>query len=208
MGGDKGWYVDLLCHQSLEGSIPGDPEEIRSLLGIKDRDWPRVWVRLEPCFPVVDGGRRRNGKMATVQGEYEQFLNGKRTGGQARIVRSARDPAGRILPADHPADHPADTQQDVQQKPSRATSINPATHPAGDPAGVQPASASASDTQNLRLGQPGLLAEDEHRARPAEGPGEPRNGRKTLATQPENPNPGPLADDVNAVLGAIRRGHS
>jgi len=53
----RGAFVELLAHQWMDGPLEVEPDDLRALVGATVREWPAIWRRLEPLFPVVDGGR-------------------------------------------------------------------------------------------------------------------------------------------------------
>jgi uncharacterized protein YdaU (DUF1376 family) len=55
-----GLYVRCLNHAWLNNGLPDDPLEIRRALRDLPKDFSRKWMRVEPCFPISEDGRRRN----------------------------------------------------------------------------------------------------------------------------------------------------
>jgi len=55
---ERGWYVDLMCFEWIEGSIPDDPDELARLVGAQPTQFRKAWERIGPCFkkkPRVEG---------------------------------------------------------------------------------------------------------------------------------------------------------
>ena len=104
---ERGAYVDLLCHAWLSGGIPADDQDIARLLGGGLRTWKRLKVRIDPCFSVVDGAKRRNPKQEEVRAARQSFRDrGARGGKQAASKRVAESAV--LLGQNPPAiDHPS-----------------------------------------------------------------------------------------------------
>lgn len=63
---EKGVYIDLLCHQHQDGSIPNDVDRLARLVGLSSEVFGKVWVTLKDKFVVGDDGKLRNKKLARV----------------------------------------------------------------------------------------------------------------------------------------------
>ena len=59
----RGAYLELLCAQWLDGSLPDDKDELRAILAVSEPEFSKVWSRVEPMFPVCQDGQRRNEKL-------------------------------------------------------------------------------------------------------------------------------------------------
>jgi len=56
----KGMYVMLLNHAWRNDGLPENPEMIRKCIADDPEEWKKDWPVVEPCFPISEGGRRRN----------------------------------------------------------------------------------------------------------------------------------------------------
>ena len=56
----RGAYIDLLCYQWEEGSIPNDLAEIAKMLGCTKAKLSAIWSHLDNVFPLCEDGKRRN----------------------------------------------------------------------------------------------------------------------------------------------------
>jgi len=55
---ERGWYVDLMCFEWIEGSIPDDPDALARLVGAQPAQFRKAWERIGPCFkkkPRIEG---------------------------------------------------------------------------------------------------------------------------------------------------------
>lgn len=65
---EKGVYVDLLCHQHQNGSIPCEIDRIRNIVGIDAQTFKKIWAVVSLKFYESDG-RLYNAKLMEVMGE-------------------------------------------------------------------------------------------------------------------------------------------
>ena len=63
----RGAYLELLCAQWLDGSLPDDKDELRAILAVSEPEFSKVWTRVEPMFPVCSDGQRRNEKLSELR---------------------------------------------------------------------------------------------------------------------------------------------
>ena len=63
----RGAYLELLCAQWLDGSLPDDKDELRAILAVAEPEFSKVWSRVEPMFPVCSDGQRRNEKLSELR---------------------------------------------------------------------------------------------------------------------------------------------
>jgi uncharacterized protein YdaU (DUF1376 family) len=63
----RGAYLELLCAQWLDGSLPDDKDELRAILAVSEPEFSKVWSRVEPMFPVCSDGQRRNEKLSELR---------------------------------------------------------------------------------------------------------------------------------------------
>ena len=80
----QGVFNFLLDQQWLNGSLPADLEEVRSILHLDTERFERVWKRVAPCFELIDG-RLVNPRLAREREKREAYCesraeNGKRGG--------------------------------------------------------------------------------------------------------------------------------
>ena len=84
----KGMFVDLLCHQWLEGHLPSDDRSIARLLGISTRKWRATRRRLECHFQLNGDGLMFNPRLSeqrkAVVGRHKERVTAGRKGGLAR----------------------------------------------------------------------------------------------------------------------------
>jgi hypothetical protein len=64
----KGGYRELLDANWDQGSLPIDPEELRTLIGTTKREWKVIWSRCEEKFPIVE---TENGKKVRMNRRLE-----------------------------------------------------------------------------------------------------------------------------------------
>lgn len=68
----KGLYIELLAYDWDNEGLPPDPEHIRRIVNMTEREWARCWPVIEHRFPVVQG-RRRNPKLQEIRGEMQKL---------------------------------------------------------------------------------------------------------------------------------------
>lgn len=92
----RGIYRELLDHQWLEGSIPGDVEQLAVLLRIplvrfRKKIWPLIATKFTPVDN--DGGRLMQLRLERQRDNQEEFIQGKKIagskGGKERARRHA-----------------------------------------------------------------------------------------------------------------------
>ncbi len=92
----RGAYIDLLCLEWSEGSLPTDPELLRRLVMADKAEWETIWCSpLKERFVENESGRLYNQRLEKVRAETEAFrqkmADRGRMGAAARWSRS-RDP--------------------------------------------------------------------------------------------------------------------
>lgn len=117
---ERGLYCELLDLQWQEGSLPAEPAACRDALGIGSaREFAAAWPRVEPCFPVGDDGRRRNGKLEEVRvkvlGHAENGRSGGRASAAARLSKY-----GTSRPLTKPQAKPSRSQGEASAKGVRS----------------------------------------------------------------------------------------
>lgn len=65
---EKGVYVDLLCHQHQNGSLPCEIDRIRNIVGIDAQTFKKIWAVVSLKFYESEG-RLYNAKLMEVMGE-------------------------------------------------------------------------------------------------------------------------------------------
>lgn len=84
----KGTYIDLLCYQHLNGSIPSDEEAIARIVGLHDFEFKEVWNQIKHKFDLVDN-RLVNQRLNQVMNERTEFAKKKRIlGVYATLLRT------------------------------------------------------------------------------------------------------------------------
>lgn len=130
----RGAYGDLLDHQWLDGWLADDLEELQRRAGATDKEWRRIWPKLEPYFPVDRDGMRRNGKLERVRVKHLGKAKNGSKGGSASASEHASESASKPpseqastdaskLPAPLPAldiRHQSQTSTATAAAPSRA----------------------------------------------------------------------------------------
>lgn len=88
----KGAYREALDTQWAIGGIPAEPEEFRSAIGASAKEWPAIWRKLAPKFPVDADGLRRNPRLGIEQAKGERIRTERseygRRGAEARYGKS------------------------------------------------------------------------------------------------------------------------
>lgn len=107
----RSYYLDLLCHQWEDGSVPSEKDDVAALLGISGKDLAAAWRHLEPAFPVDSDGERRNPRMARERAEV-----GARVAANAEKNRQNGSKGGR--PSKKANVNPTVTQGVTEQEPS------------------------------------------------------------------------------------------
>ena len=78
----RGAYRDLLDHQWLDGGLVDDQDELQRRAGATDREWKRIWPKIERYLPVDADGMRRNAKLERVRVKHlGRSRNGAKGGG-------------------------------------------------------------------------------------------------------------------------------
>lgn len=78
----RGLFMHCLCIQAREGSLPGNQDEIRRMVGIAPAEWRRLWTPiLENRFGVTADGTRINRRMADSTEAWKRMADGGRLGG-------------------------------------------------------------------------------------------------------------------------------
>jgi uncharacterized protein YdaU (DUF1376 family) len=62
---ERGAYMDLLCYQWREGSLPDDPVSLARMLGVTIEEFEEVWQSIEAFFEITEEGLK-NPRMAEV----------------------------------------------------------------------------------------------------------------------------------------------
>lgn len=78
----QGAYVRLLCHQWLEGSIPGDLRRLARLCQVDEGTMSAIWDEVGPCFDS-EGDRLFNARLREQRQEREEWVEKCRRGGKA-----------------------------------------------------------------------------------------------------------------------------
>jgi hypothetical protein len=63
----RGAYVQLMCYQWRDGSIPAEEPKIARLLGLPLVELHQLWEELGPAFPECGEGRRMNPRLSQIR---------------------------------------------------------------------------------------------------------------------------------------------
>lgn len=76
-------YIDLLCLQSLEESLPISPTNLRQMCHVHSNKWKGIWTpQLSDKFPICVDGKRRNPKLVKALSGYQRMSAGGKKGGE------------------------------------------------------------------------------------------------------------------------------
>jgi len=76
----RGIYRELLDAQWDMGSLPEDPQHLRSIAVATPAEWRVAWPFVEHKFPLVEAGRRRNPRLETHRTKAIQLVEKHRKG--------------------------------------------------------------------------------------------------------------------------------
>lgn len=86
---EKGVYIDLLCHQHQDGSLPTDTRRLARLSGMSEDAFLPIWETLRQKFKPTNGNRLVNPKLSKVITERStRSLTNRITGEFAYLIRS------------------------------------------------------------------------------------------------------------------------
>jgi uncharacterized protein YdaU (DUF1376 family) len=91
--------VRLFARQWMATTLPLDPKVLQRLTKATPAEWRKIWVELEPLFPVTAAGDgRRNTELHALRIEREAYIasraeNGKNGGRPRKQQRTDREPA-------------------------------------------------------------------------------------------------------------------
>lgn len=91
----RSMYIDLLCHQSLSGTLPADTRVLARLLGETHDDFLAAWEGegLREQFELIDG-RLQNARLAAEQAADDAYRAAKRgagaKGGRSKALADAK----------------------------------------------------------------------------------------------------------------------
>ena len=70
---ERGLYLELLCYQWREGSLPSESESLAGILGLSSDHLERIWQpRVSACFVSNGHGRLINRRMAKVRKQAQK----------------------------------------------------------------------------------------------------------------------------------------
>lgn len=89
----RGLYVELLCYQWREGSLPADPETLAKILGIQPKVFATLWDdRLAGCFSPSSASRLVNPRLENerkrAQKKHRERVSSGRKGGKAKKAKT------------------------------------------------------------------------------------------------------------------------
>lgn len=94
---ERGAYLELLCHQWRNGSIPDDMERLRKIARCTAKEMTQVWPKVSPMFPPADeDGRLANGRMSRERVKAEAISVKSSTSAEKRW--RAHKPDANALP--------------------------------------------------------------------------------------------------------------
>jgi uncharacterized protein YdaU (DUF1376 family) len=77
----RGAYIDLLCYQWEEESIPDDQGEIALMLGVSAKEISAIWKHIERAFPLCEDGARRNQRVSRDRDLAHAFCERQKANG-------------------------------------------------------------------------------------------------------------------------------
>jgi len=77
----RGAYIDLLCYQWEEESIPDDQGEIALMLGVSAKEIAAIWKHIERAFPLCEDGVRRNQRVSRDRDLAHAFCERQKANG-------------------------------------------------------------------------------------------------------------------------------
>lgn len=88
MPDEKGVYIDLLCHQHQEGSLPVDIRRLSRMVGLSEAEFRPIWDTLKGKFVETVDNRLVNQKLTKVMTERSTNSVTKRISGEfASLIR-------------------------------------------------------------------------------------------------------------------------
>jgi uncharacterized protein YdaU (DUF1376 family) len=88
---EKGVYIDLLCHQHQDGSLPNDTRRLARMAGLSEAEFLPIWSTVREKFRLTDDNRWVNRKLTEVVTErLTKGLTNKIIGSFAAVVRLAK----------------------------------------------------------------------------------------------------------------------
>lgn len=88
MPDEKGVYIDLLCHQHQEGSLPVDTRRLSRMVGLQEAEFLPIWDTIKHKFVKTVDDRLVNQKLTNVMTERStKSLTNKISGEFAALIR-------------------------------------------------------------------------------------------------------------------------
>lgn len=88
MPDEKGVYIDLLCHQHQDGTLPSDTRRLARMAGMSEEAFLPIWDTLKQKFKPTNGNRLVNQKLTKVVTERStRSLTNRITGEFAYLIR-------------------------------------------------------------------------------------------------------------------------
>lgn len=87
---ERGIYIDLLCFQWMNGSIPSDPKQLAKMLGSTITDLGRIWRDMSAYFEASPDGRLINKELDSVRRKAFKLRERLSAGAQkTNVIRRA-----------------------------------------------------------------------------------------------------------------------
>lgn len=88
MPDEKGVYIDLLCHQHQDGSLPNDMRRLSRMVGLSESEFSPIWKVIKYKFVEAPDNRLVNQKLTKVMTERSTNSITKRISGEfASLIR-------------------------------------------------------------------------------------------------------------------------
>ena len=123
---ERGAYIQLLCHQWLEQTIPENEKVCAKLCGVSTRVFRRLWPALAPCFEDIGDGRLQNVKLEAQRKQDDEWREGQATHGRKGAEKRW---AGHDKPNREPMATPMANDSSAPASASASTTTTPPTPP-------------------------------------------------------------------------------
>ncbi len=85
---EKGVFIDLLCHQHQDGSLPADTRRLARMAGMTEEAFLPIWETLKVKFKPTNGNRLVNQKLnQVVVNRSSRSLTNRISGEFASLIR-------------------------------------------------------------------------------------------------------------------------